>query len=101
MKSAWLEPISSVVRVGACGAKHYDSYHLAATIRYIEIDAVEVVGLAKQGDEPGIRKTDWEAMVKCFQEAGIKRVLFRRLKNGHVREKWLEIKAGTGMLPPM
>ena len=92
MHSAWLEPISAVVRVGQCGAKHHDNYHFAATVRYLAIDAIEVVGVAKLGDGPGSRKADWLAMVDCFRANGIARVLFKRIKNGSVREKWLDLR---------
>lgn len=87
--TAWLEPISAVVRVGELGAKHQDEYHFVATIRYLSINEIEVVGVAKQGDKPGITKADWVALVKCFKENGITRVLFKRIKNGVVRDKWL------------
>lgn len=92
MAKAWLEPLSAVVRVGLDDSHHYDAYHFAASVRYIAIDSIEVVGVAKQGDGPGIRKSDWEAMVKCFIENGIKKVLFKRIKNGIQRDKWLELK---------
>ena len=91
MHSAWLEPISAVVRVGKLGAGHYDSYHFAATVRYLAIDQIEVVGVAKQGDGPGITKADWVAMVECFRASGIKQVLFRRIKAGVARDKWVRI----------
>jgi hypothetical protein len=93
MNSAWLEPISSVVRVGAEGAKHLDDYHFAATVRYLDFESIEVVGVAKMSDsQPGITKADWVAMVECFRVNGIKRVLFKRVKNGTIREKWITIK---------
>lgn len=92
MNSAWIEPISGVVRVGGPGAKHQDPYHFAATIRYLDIESVEVVGLAKKEKDPAITKADWLAIVAAFQHNGIKRVLFKRIKNGIIREKWVTIK---------
>jgi hypothetical protein len=89
--TAWLEPISAVVRVGAKGSKHFDAYHFAATVRYLAVDEIEIVGVAKNGDEPGIRKSDWVAMTECFRASGIRRVLFKRVKNGIVRKKWLDL----------
>jgi hypothetical protein len=90
-KTAWLEPISAVLRVGDCGAKHYDEYHLAVTVRYLAIDEVEIVGLAKTTESVGITQADWKAIVACFRNSGVKRVLFRRVANGVIREKWLEL----------
>jgi hypothetical protein len=93
MATAWLEPISSVIRVGADGAKHYDQYHFAATVRYLSIDEVEIVGVAKpKGQEqPGFTKADWVAIVECFRVHGVKRILFRRFKNGVARDKWVTV----------
>jgi hypothetical protein len=90
MNTAWLEPISAVVRIGTGEAKHLDKYHFAATVRYLSIDEIEVVGVAKQGSGPGITKADWVALVTCFRLNGIKRVLFKRIKNGTTREKWVK-----------
>lgn len=85
--TAWLEPLSAVIRVGGGGAKHGDDYHFAATIRYLEIDEVEVLGV-----DTTVTKSAWEAMIKCFRANGIKRVLFKRVKNGVSRDKWVEVK---------
>ena len=99
--TAWLEPISAVIRVGEFGAKHLDGYHFAATVRYRSIDEIEIVGVAKQGNGPGITKADWSAMVDCLRESGVKRVLFSRIKNGVVRNKLLTINKveDTGLEP--
>jgi len=92
LNSAWLEPISGVIRVGVEDAKHYDAYHFAATVRYLAIDEIEIVGVAKQGDGPGITKADWVAMIECFRRHGITRVLFRRIKRGVSRDKWVIVR---------
>lgn len=93
MATAWLEPISSVIRVGEDGAKHYDNYHFVATVRYISIDEVEITGVAKPKNQqqPGFTKADWKAIVECFREKGVKRILFRRIKNGIARDKWVTV----------
>jgi len=90
---AWLEPYAAVLRVGDSDAKHYDPYHFCSTVRYLSIDEVEIVGRVKDlDDEPGICKEDWEAITKCFREANVKRILFKRVnKAGRTREKWLDL----------
>jgi hypothetical protein len=84
---AWLEPIAAVIRVGADGAGHGDAYHFAATVRFMAIDQVEVLGVDR-----AIAKADWRAMIECFRLSGIKKVFFTRIKNGVSRTKCLVIK---------
>jgi len=91
MNTAWLEPISSVIRVGSEGAKHLDNYHFAATVRYRSSEEVEIVGLVKRSNGPGITKADWVAIIACFREAGVKWILFKRIKLGTVRKRWVKV----------
>jgi len=84
--TAWLEPLSAVMRIGGDNAKHGDSYHFAATIRYLGIDVVEVLGV----DTP-VTKTDWKAIEECLRKSGVKRMLFKRIKNGIEREHWRDL----------
>jgi hypothetical protein len=93
--TAWLEPICSVIRVGKEGAGHFDSYHFSATVRYKEIDSVEIVGLAKSGTEAGISKADWVAIIECFKQVGVKTIFYKRVKNGTIREKCVKLNKGN------
>lgn len=83
-----IQHLSSVVRVWTQeGAKYGDPYDWAATIRWIDKETIEVLGVVKP-----VTKAMWEALTEAFAEMGIKKMLIVRHTGGKVRERWLDIK---------
>lgn len=95
-RGAWLEPLSAVLRVGSEGAVHGDPYEISATVRYIDIDKVEIVGLVKYGSGPAMTRTDLNAIFKTLFASGVTKLLVRRIIKGRKREKWIDISKKIG-----
>lgn len=75
--TASLEPIAAVVRVHAEGGRYGDQYTWAATVRWIDHETVEIVGVTKCPTP-----AEWRAIQRCMGEAGVKTIRFKRIKDG-------------------
>lgn len=83
-----IQHLSSVIRIWFNkDAEYGDPYDWAATIRWIDNNTIELLGV----DKP-ITKDMWIAMQNAFSEMGIERVLAIRHTGGKVRERWIKTK---------
>ena len=73
----------SVVRVFLDDGKYGDPYELSFTIKWIDEDKVEAVGL----DKP-ISLSMWREIRSEFKKLGINKILIHRIKNGKEIRKW-------------
>ncbi len=87
MATAHLEPLSSIIRVGAGGSKHGDVYQWSAMVRHLSPTEVEVCGALVA---PSVEQ--WRAIVEAMRGIGVQRVLMRRIKGGVSRDKWITVK---------
>ena len=76
--TAHIEPLASVLRVFGPGKKYGDPYEFVCTLRWLNPETVELVGVM---EFPGIHLR--EPIVTALMEAGAKKYQFTH--NGHVR----------------
>lgn len=80
-------------------AKHGDPYHFVLTVRWISDEAVEFLGLLRQGGtdgEPIIPHEMWRSILNECARQGIKRIKFVRMTNGVERVRWKLTKSRRG-----
>lgn len=83
---AEFEMIAGVVRVFLPGKTYGDKYEWSATIRYLDSETVEILGIVRA---PTI--SEWRAVERCCKQNKVKRVMFYRIgkdgsKKKHTRE---------------
>jgi hypothetical protein len=83
-----IQHLSSVVRIWFNDdSKFGDPYDWAATIRWIDNEKIELLGV----DKP-ITKSMWMAMQNAFHEVGITSILAMRHTGDKTRERWIKTK---------
>lgn len=91
MSKAWIEILTGILRIGKDGAQHGDPYHIAFTVRWINTEDIEAVGLCVP-----MSIADWKAARQALKDLGVKRCLVTRIK-GEIGEpktvvnKWVVI----------
>jgi hypothetical protein len=79
--SAFIEHLTSLIRVGGADAKHGDAYRAAVTVRWQSPTHVEMVGLVADRFTPA----DFKAIEQLLATVGVRIVTWIRLKNGKSR----------------
>lgn len=82
-----LEPLTSILRVYDEGKSYGDEYLWCCTVRYVNIEEVELCGVTNFKME---YKTP---IIKAFGLYGIKRLFFYRKLNGSTRRVDINIEA--------
>lgn len=75
--TAHIEPLASVLRVFGPGAKYGDPYEFVCTLRWLDRETVELVGVM---EFPGIHLR--EPILKALRDAGAKRCSFTHKGRG-------------------
>ena len=82
---AEIEPTSGILRIWNNG-KYGDPYDWSCTIRWLNPDELEIIGL----DKP-ITKEGYTAALEACKKNGAKRVLIRHYHNQEPQEKWIDL----------
>lgn len=78
-----IEPVSAFLRYWESKEEGYgDPYAWTACARYISKDVVEICAVDKE-----VTIDCWKAIKVSFRNAGVKKIIFDRIKDGKVRRK--------------
>ncbi len=70
------EPLAGVLRVFADASKYGDPYQWSATVRFLDIRTVELMGILRAP-----KPSEWRAVMKLFAGMGVEKIVFHRRKN--------------------
>ena len=85
---AEFENLSGIIRIFEDGKNYGDEYGWAVTVRYLDKETVEFLGITKA---PTI--SQWRAIEDCCREEGIKTIVFYRILNdGTKKEHVLDLE---------
>ena len=75
---AIIEPLAGVIRYWSTNNPEYgDPYQWSATVRWVNRDTIEVMGVTQ------VPTTEvWRAVKDCARNIGVKYITFTRFKNG-------------------
>lgn len=82
---ARIEPLTAVLRVFSDGRDHGDPYDFACTLRWLDSQTVELLGVDK-APAPSM----WRPIVEALREAGAKEFVFTR--RGRVRRHKIPVR---------
>lgn len=82
---AELEPLTALVRVFEPGDSYGQPYSYVATIRWLDPDTAEVMGVL-QAPTPA----QWRAIRKALKQAGVRRAIIQRIKHDHKQQHVVE-----------
>ena len=81
-----IEPLAGILRVFKHGGTYGDDYEWAAAIRYISPTEIEFVGATKP-----LLPSMWRDGCKQLKELGIKKIKFKRIKNGVETDHYVDL----------
>ena len=88
MAKASIEPIAGCMRIWLDETKGYGNpYDAAVTVRWIDRETIEVIGLATAGFDLAMAN----AIKAEARRLGITRVMFVRKKNGIDKQVWVRV----------
>ncbi len=82
------EPLTSVLRVFADGARWGDPYVWSASIRYLDKETIEFLGILRAP-----KPSEWRVIIEECVKLDIKKVVFYRMKNGNKVKKELLVRS--------
>jgi hypothetical protein len=82
---AELEPLTALVRVFEPGCGYGRPYSYVATIRWLNPETAEVMGVL-HAPTPG----QWRAIRKALKQVGVRRAIIQRIKDDHKQQHVVE-----------
>ena len=87
---AQVEWIAGVLRVWAPGKQYGDPYEFSASVRCIDRETVEIMGVVKAPTHDEVR-----VIINELLRLGIKRAVWTRMENGEAKKHVFEPKVAT------
>lgn len=86
---ARIEPISGVIRIWFNDDHGYGyPYQWAATVRWVDSDSIEIMGVVEDPNNPKLSPNLFRAMIAEAARVNAKRIGYKRIKNGNESIKW-------------